>query len=104
MKSTRTKALEISQKVKQVVFKRDNGRCVLCGKEGLPEAHYISRAKGGLGIEQNIVCLCRMCHFKLDSTTQRKELLEEVKDYLEMHYPKFNDEKRRYKKGGLPTN
>lgn len=53
----RTKACAISAATKDAVFKRDRGQCVLCGKPGLPEAHYIPRSKGGLGIEQNIVTL-----------------------------------------------
>ena len=73
--NARTKALAISKEVKETVYKRDRGRCILCGAVGLPEAHYIPRSKGGLGIEQNIVTLCRPCHDKLDNTTERKALL-----------------------------
>lgn len=98
MKSARTKALSISPKVKKTVFERD-GFCILCGSpNGLPEAHYISRSRGGLGIEQNIVTLCRPCHHRLDLTTERKELLAYVKEYLDQKYPDFSDEKRVYKK------
>lgn len=46
----RTKALAISDKVKQAVLDRDE-YCVWCGRQGAPNAHYISRAQGGLGIE-----------------------------------------------------
>lgn len=91
----RTKALGISKAVKEIVYKRDGGRCILCGRPGLPEAHYIPRAKGGLGIEQNIVTLCRPCHRELDQTTKRRELLQRVKAHLDLWYPDFN-EKRRY--------
>jgi len=99
MKSKRTKALAISQKVKKTVYDRDGGRCVLCGSiYGLPEAHYIPRSRGGLGIEQNIVTLCRDCHRRLDQTTQREELLERVKAHLEIWYPGFPDTDRVYKK------
>ena len=30
-------------------------------------AHYIARAHGGLGIEENIVTLCDDCHRSMDS-------------------------------------
>ena len=71
MKSKRTKALSITPKVKKTVYERDGGRCVLCGSpHGLPEAHYIPRSRGGLGIPENIVTLCRNCHRELDQTTR----------------------------------
>lgn len=94
----RTKALAISQAVKAKVFKRDNGLCILCGRAGLPEAHYIPRSQGGLGIEQNIITLCRFCHNKLDQTTERGELLERVREHLDLWYPGFPDTDRKYKK------
>lgn len=94
----RTKALAISQAVKAKVFKRDNGLCILCGRAGLPEAHYIPSSQGGLGIEQNIITLCRFCHNKLDQTTERGELLERVREHLDLWYPGFPDTDRKYKK------
>ena len=94
----RTKALAITKTVKEAVYKRDCGQCVLCGKPGLPEAHYIPRSQGGLGIEQNIVTLCRPCHDKMDSTTARESLLRRVKEHLDLWYPNFTDAERVYKK------
>jgi len=67
MKSRRTKALEIPQKVKRAVWKRDGERCILCGSpHAAPEAHYVPRSAGGLGVEENIVTLCRSCHDAYD--------------------------------------
>lgn len=94
----RTKALAISKAVKESVYRRDRGMCILCGRPGLPEAHYISRAKGGLGIEQNIVTLCRNCHYELDQTTRRRELLKSVKEHLDIWYLDFQDDERIYRK------
>lgn len=94
----RTKACAISKAVKETVYKRDRGRCIICGRPGLPEAHYIPRSKGGLGIEQNIVTLCRPCHDLMDNTTARASLLGRVKEYLDLWYPDFSDEQRIYKK------
>ena len=56
MKTRRSKACDISQKVKQRVWERDNGCCVICGNNYnvMPNAHYIPRSKGGLGIEENV--------------------------------------------------
>ena len=68
MKSRRSKATDISHKVKNKVWERDNHCCILCGNpNAMPNAHYISRANGGLGIEQNIVTLCQNCHNKYDN-------------------------------------
>lgn len=99
MKSKRTKALEISPKVKRIVWERDKW-CIFCGTPyALPEAHYIPRSASGLGIEQNIVTLCRDCHRRLDQTSERPQLLKQVKEHLERHYPNFKDSDRIYKKG-----
>lgn len=94
----RTKALSISKKVKEIVFDRDGGHCVLCKKRGDPVAHYISRAQGGLGIEQNIVTLCAACHAAYDNSDQRPFLREHIREYLERKYPDFTDDMRVYKK------
>lgn len=99
MKSERTKALSISSKVKRIVYERDMGCCILCGSpQGLPEGHYIPRSKGGLGIPENIVTLCRECHRRLDQTIERRVLLERVKAHLDLWYPGFKDINRIYRK------
>lgn len=99
-KSKRSKALDISKSVKEAVWERDKGCCILCGEHftAAPNGHYISRANSGLGIEQNVVTLCKKCHFKLDQTTFRTRLLIAVGHYLELKYPGFRDEDRKYKK------
>ena len=100
MKSKRTKACDISPKVKKTVWERDLHCCCVCGStKASPNAHYIPRSQNGKGIEQNIVTLCDKCHYRLDQTTERKKLLEIVKEYLEAKYPDFTDEQRVYRKG-----
>lgn len=99
MKSKRSKATDISKKVKEEVWNRDNGKCILCkSSNAFPNAHYIPRSNGGLGIPENIVTLCINCHYRLDHTTERKELLERVKRYLDRFYKDFTDEMRKYRK------
>lgn len=101
MKSRRTKALEIPYNVKRIVFERDNERCILCGMNGLPEAHYIPRSKGGLGVEQNVVTLCRECHRRFDQTTDRKVIGEFIKAYLRKKYKDWDETKLYYDKGKI---
>lgn len=100
----RTKATSIPQTVKGIVIRRDTSgttlpRCIFCGSVyGLTIAHYISRANGGLGIEENLACVCMDCHRSLDQSTSRKVMLEWFRQYLDIHYPNFTDEERKYKK------
>lgn len=95
----RTKALAITKAVKDLVWERDGHECVICGShQALPEAHYISRAQGGLGIEENIVTLCRHCHDRYDNSPQRAELREVLRDYLKGLYPGWDELKLIYRK------
>ena len=101
-RSKRTIACDITPEVRQTVLERDYRHCAYCGDVGrLDIAHYVSRAKGGLGIEQNLVTLCRLCHHNTDQTTKRKHYLDFMKAYLDVRYPDFNHEDRFYKKGGI---
>lgn len=98
-KSRRTKALAISQAVKDRVFERDGGCCVWCGSPaGQPNAHYIPRSKGGLGTEENILTLCWPCHMKYDQTTDRQSMGDYFKRYLKNKYPEWNENDLYYKK------
>lgn len=94
----RTRALAISRETKRIVFERDGGRCVLCGAPGCPDAHYISRAQGGLGMEQNIVTLCRRCHMEYDQSTKRNAMKSVIADYLRGKYPDWNEIDLIYRK------
>ena len=99
MKSKRAKSTDITTKTKQVVFKRDGGVCIICHQVGKPNAHYISRAKGGLGIEQNVVTLCQICHHEYDNGKGTREQYKEmIKDYLGSIYDNWNEEELVYRK------
>lgn len=87
----RTKALAISPAVKKAVYERDNGMCVWCGKPGDPVAHYISRAQGGLGIEENILTLCSECHRRYDQSHHRQDMWEVFREYLMENYPGWDE-------------
>jgi 5-methylcytosine-specific restriction endonuclease McrA len=110
MKSKRSKACDISQAVKEKVWERDNGRCVVCGNNYnvMPNSHFISRANGGLGIEENIVTLCtnfttNKCHYKYDNGTreEREQIGAIIENYLKSKYLNWNKENLTYKKGEL---
>lgn len=94
-----TRATSIKAAVKQAVWERDGGRCIICGRPGNPWCHYISRAQGGLGIEQNIVTLCDKCHNDFDQSAKRRRMKEYIKWYLKMIYPDWDEMKLFYKKG-----
>ena len=97
-KARRTKALEIPPKVKKAVYERDNGACIWCARQGQPNAHYIPRSRGGLGIEENILTLCWECHLKYDQSGERAKMGEFFKEYLKNKYPDWDEEKLIYKK------
>lgn len=76
-KSKRSKATDIPQAVKERVWERDNHCCVVCGSpNAFPNAHIVSRAKSGKGIETNIVTLCGYagndCHRRYDNGTKEE--------------------------------
>lgn len=97
-KSKRSRATDIDWRTKLKVWERDNRCCIICGKPGQPNAHYISRAHGGLGIEENIVTLCQECHNAYDNGDKRVEYGEAIRDYLKSLYPDWNESDLLYKK------
>lgn len=98
MASKRTKATSISNSVRWLVYERDN-KCIFCHRTyNITLAHFISRASSGLGIKENLACVCMDCHRKLDQSIERKTMLEKFRQYLDNHYPGFTDEERKYKK------
>ena len=103
----------IPTKVKQSVWVRDNGQCLLChgyrleytkGQaiyNPLPNAHLIARSHLGLGIEENIVTLCQLCHYDLDfnkSREERKKLMSILEDYMRSKYNNWDNINRVYRK------
>lgn len=99
MKSKRTKACEITPEVRRAVEKRDGGCCIFCGNpHARGEAHFIARSHGGLGIEQNILTVCRPCHHEMDNGKNRAYYTATAECYLRDIYPDWNIEDLIYKK------
>ena len=98
----RTKATSIPKKVKDAVWKRDGGKCVICSYyPSNPCCHILSRAHGGMGIETNIVTLCNEHHRLFDSGTrqQRDHYESIITAYMKIQYgPKWCKEDQEYKK------
>lgn len=107
-KQKRTKACDISHRVKKALFERDGG-CIFCRigyySPPVPQfmfdaMHYIPRSKSGLGIEQNSAIGCRWHHEMMDQNvhSRRKEMLEYFKSYLMSHYPDWDEKDLVYDK------
>lgn len=85
--------------MKKRVWERDGMRCVVCGNhEAMPNAHFIRRSKGGLGIEQNIVTLCRSCHHEFDNGKNPIHYRAIIRDYLRTNYQNWMESELVYRK------
>lgn len=99
MKSTRSKACDIPQRVKSEVWERDKHRCVVCGSPyAMPNAHFRSRANSGMGVAKNIVTLCFKCHYNYDQTPKRQQYKTFIENYLKSKYIDWSEDDIIYKK------
>lgn len=103
-----TKARDFDRKAKLAISERDSidgwPCCVFCGAAAptplaWSNAHYISRAQGGLGIPKNGLTLCPVCHRKYDQTTSRREMRGYFREYLQEHYENWDESSLIYRKG-----
>ena len=93
-----TKATDISKSVREKVYKRDSHKCIICGNPTVQVAHYIPRSRMGLGIAENLVCLCVCCHFEYDNGKGTKSYKNAIQGYLKAHYPDWSEKKLVYRK------
>lgn len=102
-----TKARDFDRKAKESIAERDSIQdwpcCVRCGAAAPAQlawsnAHFISRAQGGLGIPENGLTLCPLCHRRYDQSTHRKKDREFYKQYLMSKYPDWDENKLYYRK------
>jgi hypothetical protein len=63
VEAPKKRSRKISQKVKDLVWNRDGGKCVECGSnENLEFDHIIPHSKGGANTYRNIQLLCEPCN------------------------------------------
>ena len=105
--NNRTKALKITPRTKNLVWIRQGGRSIWSGKPITVDeccCHYVSRARSGLGIEENIIGLTHDEHriFDLNDPGDHKEqwqkMREKAREHLKSYYPGWNEEDLKYKK------
>lgn len=65
---------------------------------GKGEAHIIARSQGGLGVEENLLTVCRICHDQMDNSTERARMIAQAEYYLKSIYPYWDRELLTYKK------
>lgn len=111
--SKRSKACDITPKVRQQIYARDCG-CIFCQRDYMmpPEdeftttrgmlqiMHYIPRSQGGLGIPENLALGCVWHHNIMDNGNLglREQMLILFEDYLKAHYENWDSKKLVYSK------
>ena len=93
-----TKATAIPDAVKRAVWERDGQLCIFCGRRGFPNAHIVRRSQGGLGIEENIVTACVLCHRAMDEGRERIKYQRHAETYMKARYPGWDRKKLTYTK------
>ena len=77
----------ISQIVKDKVWNRDGGKCVLCGSnENIEFDHIVPFSKGGANTYRNIQILCESCNRRKSDNIGLDE------DYFDSDYDLNNDD------------
>lgn len=95
-----TKATEITKKVKMVVWKRDNCCCIFCGTPvpwNMANSHFIKRSHMGLGIEQNIMTNCWLCHEAFEKEPKDGWMHEKARRHFRECYDEWDEGKLTYK-------
>lgn len=95
-----TIACDISPRVRRIVTERDEGKCIVCGTMmGIQIAHYRPRSQLGMGIPENLACMCFRCHADYDQGGLRKVIGDIFREYLQSRYEGWNEDALIYRKG-----
>ena len=92
----------ISNRTRQKVLERDSYDgapcCIYCGSPyGIEIHHFVERSRGGMGVEENLVCLCSRCHRKLHDT-ESAEIKDFIRAYLSCRYEDWAEGKQIVRK------
>ena len=92
---------DIPSKVREKVLDRDSYDgapcCIVCGAPyGIELHHLVSRGRGGMGVETNLVCLCQKHHMALHNGDSRVK--NYCKEYLESHYDGWTEQDQIFRR------
>jgi hypothetical protein len=92
----RTKALQFDKETTQAIFERDSFSCIVCGSNQIDvKPHHIKfKSRGGMGVLQNGVTLCRHCHDKSHGKVKdvsQKYMYELFTLYIARIYGEWNE-------------
>lgn len=82
-KPLRRKRNAFSNKVRQQIYERDEGKCQQCGDVGTEVHHVRFRSQSGRGVYTNGVLLCHSCHRKVH---QNRDLALEWQRHFKSKY------------------
>ena len=95
-----------NKKEDRVVYRREKGRCLLCGSHHVDLPHHIIyKSHGGIDDRKNMVLLCRKCHTMVhsDEPRWREYLLDRMRGHYGMIELDDLKEKGKYKDFAYPN-
>lgn len=92
----------IPKEVRDRVYERDSYDgcpcCVWCGRPKYVQVHhFIERSRGGMGKEENLVCLCAKCHTAIHQGDT--DIQNYIRGYLSERYDGWSEETLIARKG-----
>lgn len=85
----------LRKQIRVLVIERDEGKCVLCGKNGVDVHEVIPRSRFGRGTMddcfslENCALLCRSCHSGAHTVVERGRLLSKLAELYDYVYDGF---------------